>query len=90
MLPCNDLQRVSIVEHYVSASPAGNLKQESPVSKAAGMRQQVINGDRCAVLRKLGNILANVIRQGQLAVAGEYQYGDSGKLLRYRANFKDG
>ena len=69
--------------------PPGDGGNLSPVAKPARVLEHVPHRERRAVVGELGQVLARLIIERQLALLREQQYRRGGELLRDRPGFED-
>ena len=81
LLPDDDGEAVGVVREVLVVEP-GQGHEVGVVPHAAGVVQQVAEGHRRGVIRHLGDVLADRIVQGKLALLGQEQDARRGDLLR--------
>ncbi|EEF93638.1 hypothetical protein CATMIT_01731, partial [Catenibacterium mitsuokai DSM 15897] len=64
--------------------------QHQVIAQAAGVLEQVAQGDGLAVVGQLGHVLAHVVVERELAVAFQQQHRGGGELLGGRADVEHG
>ena len=88
-LPAGEAENV-VVGNDVVHPPAGERQQAPLIAQAARVQQQVSDGNRLAEVVHLGQMLADVIVERQLAVLLQQQNGKRRELLRDRRDVKNG
>src|SRR5713226_226986 len=88
LLAGNQRQRVGVSGHAVGIN-SGKLHQAQVVAQAAGVIQQMQNGNFLAVGRQLGNVLPDVIVDGKFALFLEQENAGGGELLGRGTNIED-
>ena len=63
---------------------AGHCQQVELVAQAAGVMDQVADGDGFAVVGQFGHVLADVVVEREQALVGQHGDGEGGELLRHR------
>src|ERR1044071_963784 len=84
-----DRQGVAVSRYRLFLNPAP-AQQVEVVPEAAGMVQQMPDGDGPGVAGNLREVLLNLIVQRQLAVLGQEHHRKRGELLGHRADIEDG
>ena len=89
LLPAENVEDVRVCVDARGPGPAADASHAAPIPQAARVVQHVPDGERCAVIRQLRNMLAHRIVQRQLAILDEQQHRGGRELLRDRAGLED-